>query len=417
MLDIKRIINDRDNVERNLLKRMDEVNFDNLIKNYTEKNELLSKVEVLKSEKNKIAKEVGQFKRNKKDATALIEKMTISNKQIDALDTKIKQLEKIINAEMAGIPNIPDDDVLPGDKENNKIVKTFKEKPVFNFKFKDHVELATSLNLIDYERGAKMSGTGFWLYTGIGARLEWAILNYFIDFHTENGYTFILPPHMLNYESGYAAGQFPKFEDDVFHTEENFLIPTSETALINIHRNEIIDEKKLPIKYFAYSPCYRKEAGSSRKEERGMIRGHQFNKVEMFAYCKQEESTDIHNEMVENAEKLVEGLGLHYTTTKLAAKDASSSMAKTYDIEVWIPSMSYKEVSSVSNARCYQARRGKIRYKEEGNIKFAHTLNGSGLATSRLIPAILEQYQNEDGSVTIPEVLRKYMGGIKKITK
>ena len=295
------------------------------------------------------------------------------------------------------------------------------------------MEICTRLGLIDYERAAKMSGTGTWVYTGMGALLEWAILNYFVDFHTANGYTFVMPPHLLNYESGYAAGQFPKFQDDVFCTsteggfmdankEEKkdgvspkfrFILPTAETAIINMHRGEIIPTEKLPIKYFGYSPCYRKEPGSYRTSERGMIRGYQFNKVEMFVFCESKDSPAFFDEIVRNAEKLVEGLGLHYQTVALAAGDVSASMAKTYDIEVFIPSMGgYKEVSSCSTAADYQARRASIRTRdsETGKNVFIHTLNGSGLATSRIIPAIVEQFQTADGHVVVPAVLRKYLG-------
>ncbi|MBT4137319.1 MAG: serine--tRNA ligase, partial [Candidatus Latescibacteria bacterium] len=303
--------------------------------------------------------------------------------------------------------------------DKNEVVRTWGELPVFGFEPKDHVELVTSLRLIDYERGVKLGGTGFWLYIGDGARLEWALLNYFMDQHTQDGYEFILPPHILNEACGYAAGQFPKFADDVFLLKNEddkvqFLLPTSETALINLHRDEIIPEAELPKKYFSYTPCYRKEAGSYRAQERGMIRGHQFNKVEMFQYTRPEDSNNALEELIGKAESLVQGLGLHHQVSKLAAKDVSATMAKTYDIEVWIPSMDeYKEVSSASNAHDYQARRGNIRYKrnDTGKNIFAHTLNASGLATSRLIPAIVEQNQQADGSVIIPEVLRPYLGG------
>ena len=287
------------------------------------------------------------------------------------------------------------------------------------FKIKNHVELAESLGLIDYARGAKRSGHGTWIYTNLGARLEWALINYFIASHLQDGFEFILPPHILNYESGFTAGQFPKFEQDVFELSgfdnKKFLLPTAETALVNLHRNEILSSTDLPKKYFAYTPCYRKEAGSYRTEERGMIRGYQFNKVEMVEYTKDDDSDRAFEELLNKAKKLLEGLGLHYQISKLAAGDCSHSMARTYDLEVYLPSIEiYKEVSSVSNARSYQARRGMIRYRdEEGKMHYCHTLNGSGLATSRVFPAILEQYQNEDGSVTVPEVLRPFMGGIE----
>lgn len=253
--------------------------------------------------------------------------------------------------------------------------------------------------------------------------MEWALLNFFINEHLNDGYELILPPHMLNYECGYVAGQFPKFSDEVYwiqnptSSDRKFLLPTAETALVNLHRDEILSADELPKKYIAYTPCYRREAGSYRSEERGMIRGHQFNKVEMVQYTKPEDSDRAFQELVGKAERLVQELGLHYRLSRLAAGDCSASMARTYDIEVWIPSMGiYKEVSSASNARAYQARRGNIKYRDENRkLQFVHTLNASGLATSRVMPAIVEQYQNADGSVTVPEVLRPYMGGVDVI--
>ena len=264
-----------------------------------------------------------------------------------------------------------------------------------------------------------MSGSGFWTYTGEGAILEWALLNYFIEFHRKNKYTFLIPPYLLNEASAYASGHLPKFKEDLFWIEKDGLClnATSEMMLLNYHRDEIFNEKELPKKYFGYSACFRREAGSYRAEEKGMIRGHQFNKIEMFVYAKPQDSWKMFEEMVKNAQKLIEGLNLDFQTVKLAAGDASDAMAKTYDIEVWIPSMGiYKEVSSISNGLDYQARRGNIRYKNEnGKNEFVHTLNASGLATSRLLPAILEQNQQKDGSIIVPKVLRKFVG--KKVLK
>jgi seryl-tRNA synthetase len=272
--------------------------------------------------------------------------------------------------------------------------------------------------MIDYKRGVKLSGNGFWIYKGMGARLEWALLNYFIETHIKNGFELVLVPHMLGYECGLTAGQFPKFKDEVYWLQtaederERFMLPTAETALVSLHRDEILKESELPKKYISYTPCFRREAGSYRADERGMVRGHQFNKVEMVQYTTPEGSDAAFEELVGEAELLVKGLGLHFRTVKLAAGDCSASMARTYDIEINIPSMDgYKEVSSVSNARDYQARRGQIRFKrEDGRIEYCHTLNGSGLATSRILPAIVEQNQNADGSVNVPDVLVKYVG-------
>lgn len=341
--------------------------------------------------------------------------------RIKVMDDELRVVEVDIKEFLSALPNIPADDVVAGGKENNQVVRTFGEKPEFDFEPKHHVDLVTDLGLIDYERGVKLGGNGFWVYTGDGALLEWALLNYFIEEHLKDGYEFMLPPHILTYQCGYTAGQFPKFADDVFKIETGevndrmqFILPTAETALVNFHRDEILSEEEMPKKYFAYTPCYRKEAGSHRADERGMIRGHQFNKIEMFQYTLPELSEGAFEELVNKAERLVRGLGLHHQVSKLAAQDCSASMGKTYDIEIWIPSMNdYKEVSSCSNAYDYQARRGNIRFRRKNSrkIELAHTLNASGLATSRVLPAIVEQYQQQDGSVIIPEVLRKWMGG------
>jgi seryl-tRNA synthetase len=292
------------------------------------------------------------------------------------------------------------------------------EKPTFDFEIKDHVQLSEDLGLLDLERASKISGSNFGMYTGMGARLEWALINFFIDEHIQAGYEMVIPPNLVVRESAYTAGQLPKFEEDVYWTKEGLcLIPTAETVLTNIYRDEILDEGDLPKKFFAYTPCYRKEAGSYRANEKGLIRMHQFNKVEMYQFTTEDKSEEALEELRERAENLVEKLGLHYKTVKLAAGDCSSTAAKTYDVEVWIPAIEqYYEVSSISNVRDYQARRGNMRYRtQEGEIKYLHTLNASGLATSRLMVAILESYQQKDGSIVIPEVLRKYVGGVEKI--
>ena len=321
---------------------------------------------------------------------------------------------------------LPDPDLKPGGKENNEPLRYFGEPHKFDFTPKHHVDLCEGLGLIDYDRGVKLAGSGFWMYKGMGARLEWALLNYFIDCHIADGYEFILPPHMLEYQCGETAGQFPKFADEVYKISNptddrvHYMLPTAEAALCSIYRDEILTEAELPRKFFAYTPCFRREAGSGHADERGMVRGHQFNKVEMFQFTRPEDSDAAFEELVRKAENLVKGLGFHFRTVKLAAGDCSASMARTYDIEIQIPSMNgYKEVSSVSNARDYQARRGNIRFRREatGKPEFVHTLNGSGLATSRIFPAMVEQNQRADGSVVVPEVLRKYLGGIEVIEK
>ena len=420
MLDINRIRENPEGVKAALKKKFWDADFTELLEWDKKKKELIQFVEGNKAEMNKLSASVPQAKKNGEDVSKIFAKV----KEIAAANAEsekeLKDLEDKIFNFLAELPNIPDDDLLGGGKENNKPIRSFGKKPEFNFPLKDHVELATSLGLVDYDRAAKIAGRGAWIYTNLGARLEWALLNYFISEHLKDGYTFILPPHLLNEDSGFGAGQFPKFREDVFWLEglepKRFLLPTAETALVNIHRNEIMDEKDLPKKYFAYTPCYRREAGSYRTEERGMIRGYQFDKVEMVQYTKPEDSDAAFEELVMKAENLVKGLGLHYQVSKLAAGDISHSMARTYDIEVYLPSMGiYKEVSSASNARDYQARRTMCRYRNPVTKKteYVHTLNASGLATSRIFPALLEQFQQEDGSVIIPEVLRPWMGGLE----
>ena len=422
MLDINLIRTNSEYVKNSLKKKGWDVDFTDFLKLDTLRKELLIATETNKAEQNALSKSVPQVKKeggNVNEIFAKVKELGAKNKENEQ---KLIELEQKINDFLTALPNLPDDDLLAGGKENNKVIETYLEQPKFSFKIKDHVELAESLGLIDFTRGAKIAGSGSWVYTNLGAQLEWALINFFISEHLKDNYTFLLPPHLLNEESGYVAGQFPKFREDVFNLEnvepKRFLLPTAETALVNYHRNEILSEDELPKKYFAYTPCYRKEAGSYRSEERGTIRGYQFNKVEMVQYTTQEGSQEAFDEMMEKAKNLVKKLGLHFHVSKLAAEDISHSMARTYDIEVYIPSLNiYKEVSSVSNAREYQARRGMCRYKdkESGKTKYVHTLNGSGLATSRIFPALLEQYQNEDGSVTIPEVLRPFMGGLEVI--
>lgn len=425
MLDINRIRNNAGEVAAALAKRGVEIDFTQLLELDDARKKVIFDAEQMKAERNRTSKEIPKLKKAGLDASETLKKMKELSNSIKELEASKSEYIDKIKAIIEVLPNIPDKDVQPGGPECNEVISTWGEKPEFDFNIKNHVDICEDLGLIDYKRGAKVAGNGFWLYRSDGAILEWALLNYFIEEHRKDGYEFILPPHILTGECGFTAGQFPKFEDDVFHLKDDeekertqFLLPTSETALINVHRDEIIPEAELPKKYFSYTPCYRKEAGSYRAEERGMIRGHQFNKVEMFQYTTPGDSPAAFDELVKKAEALMQGLGLHYRLSRLAAGDVSHSMAKTYDIEVWIPSMGiYKEVSSASNARDYQARRGNIRFKrsETGKNEFLHTLNASGLATSRIFPAIVEQFQNADGSVTVPEVLRKWVGKEKLI--
>ncbi len=379
---------------------------------------LIAETEGYKAEQNKLTKMIPQYKKEGKDPSEIFAKSKELGAKAKENDEKLKVVETELSSWMLGLPNLPDEDLLPGGKENNEAIRYFSEPKKFDFEPKNHVDLCTDLGLIDYERGTKLAGSGFWIYRGMGARLEWALLNYFVDTHISDGYEFILPPHMLEYECGVTAGQFPKFADEVYKIENptddriHYMLPTAEAALASLYRKEILTEADLPKKMFSYTPCFRREAGSYRSDERGMVRGHQFNKVEMFQFTLPEDSDAAFDELVAKAEALVGGLGFHFRTVKLAAGDCSASMARTYDIEINIPSMNgYKEVSSVSNARDYQARRGMMRVKRaNGKIEYIHTLNGSGLATSRVLPALVEQNQNSDGSVTVPEVLRKYVG-------
>jgi len=420
MIDLNLIRENPDKVKEALAKKLYEVDFTELLEWDNKRRKLIFETDNLKSKKNKVSAQIPILKKQGSDVQPIMDEMKQISEEIKKNDAEISELDTKIFDFVAALPNLPDDDVVAGGKENNKVVSTFGSKPEFDFEPKNHVDLAESLDLIDYKRGAKIGGSGFWLYTRTGAMLEWALLNYFMEEHMKDGYEFIIPPHILTYQCGFTAGQFPKFKDDVFQIKgqegkgyEQFLLPTAETALVNLHRDEILEESELPRKYFAYTPCYRKEAGSYRAEERGMVRGHQFNKVEMVQYTLPEESDKALEELVAKAERLVKGLGLHYRVTKLAAADCSASMAKTYDIEVWIPSMNeYKEVSSASNARDYQARRGNMKFRrnETKKTEYLHTLNASGLATSRIFPAILEQFQQKDGSVVVPEVLRKWVG-------
>jgi seryl-tRNA synthetase len=415
MLDINLLKNNLEEVKTGLEKRGDISGFDfeRILELDNKRRELIAKSEELKAKRNKNSKI--------KPTPEIIAAMKNLGIEIKSLEEQLNKIDLELTEKMSELPNIPAPDVVSGGKENNEVIYTYGKQPEFSFTPKDHVELATDLGLIDYERAVKMSGSGFWCYTGSGALIEWALLSYFIDFHTNNGYNFLIPPFLLTERSAYISGHLPKFRDDLFWNQDKLCLnATSEMMLGNYHREETLDVKELPKKYFAYSPCFRREAGSYRQEERGMIRGHQFNKVEMFIFSKPEESWEMFAEMTANAKKLIEGLGLHFQVSKLAAGDCSAAMAKTYDIEVYIPSMKiYKEVSSISNALDYQARRGQIKYKNEetGKNEFLHTLNGSGLATSRLLPAILEQNQQPDGSVLIPKVLRQYLPKKMKFLK
>ena len=428
MIDIRRIKDDPAAVKAGLrAKEVDcDAAVDRILELDSQRRSLIAETEAMKAEQNKVSKQIPALKKAGEDVAPVFKRMGELKAAIAANDETLRDVEAEYRTWMLSLPNLPDPDLKPGGKENNEPLRYYGEPHKFDFEPKHHVDLCTDLDLIDYERGVKLAGTGFWLYKGMGARLEWALLNYFMDCHLADGYEMVILPHMLEYKCGETAGQFPKFADEVYKIENptddrmHFMLPTAETALASIYRDEILPESALPRKFFAYTPCFRREAGSHRADERGMVRGHQFNKIEMFQYTRPEDSDAAFEELVTKAENLVKGLGFHFRTVKLAAGDCSASMARTYDIEIQIPSMNgYKEVSSVSNARDYQARRGNIRFRREatGKPEFVHTLNGSGLATSRIFPAMVEQNQRADGSVVVPEVLRKYLGGIEVIEK
>ena len=420
MLDIKYIKENPDEVIARLAKKGKDAKEEiaQILDLDAKRRALIGETEALKAEQNKLSKLVPQYKKEGKDPAEIFAQVKASKERTAQIDKELKEVEVQFTSVMLGLPNLPDEDLKEGGKENNEPLYYYGEPRKFDFEPKNHVDLCTNLGLIDYDRGTKLSGSGFWVYRGMGARLEWALLNYFIDTHLADGYELILPPHMLEYECGVTAGQFPKFADEVYKIENptdnrsRYMLPTAEAALASLYRNEILTEADLPKKLVSYTPCFRREAGSYRSDERGMVRGHQFNKVEMFQYTLPEKSDEAFAELVAKAENLVKGLGFHFRTVKLAAEDCSASMARTYDIEIQIPSMNgYKEVSSVSNARDYQARRGNMRVRRsDGKIEFMHTLNGSGLATSRILPALVEQGQLADGSIVVPEVLRKYIG-------
>ncbi len=428
MLDIRKIKENPEGVKAALkAKEVDcDATIDRILELDEQRRALIADTETRKARQNKVSKDIPAMKKAGQDVSAIFAEMAELKAGLAADAEKLDAVLAEHKTLMLSLPNLPDPDLKPGGKENNEPLRYFGEPHKFDFEPQHHVDLCAGLGLIDYERGVKLAGAGNWMYTGMGARLEWALLNYFIDTHIADGYDFILPPHMLEYQCGETAGQFPKFADEVYKianpTDDriHYMLPTAEAALASIYRDEILSEADLPKKFFSYTPCFRREAGSHRADERGMVRGHQFNKVEMFQFTKPEDSDAAFDELVAKAENLVKGLGFHFRTVKLAAGDCSASMARTYDIEIQIPSMNgYKEVSSVSNARDYQARRGNIRFRrdETGKPEFVHTLNGSGLATSRIFPAMVEQNQRADGSIVIPEVLRKYLGGLEILEK
>nr|WP_054746237.1 serine--tRNA ligase [Amylolactobacillus amylophilus] len=397
---------------------------DTLLAIDNERREVLLENEQLRNRRNEVSDQIAVQKRNHEDAGAVIAEMRAVGQQIKELDVKEQELTAKQTDILLRLPNFPDDSVPVGaDESANQELRQWGQKTEFTFEPKSHWEIGEDLGILDFERGAKVSGSRFLYYKGLGARLERAVYNFFLDKHVAEGYEEIITPYLVNEQSMIGTGQFPKFTEDVYTIidEDNplTLIPTAEVPLVNYYRGEIIPTEKLPVNFTALSPAFRSEAGSAGRDTRGLIRLHQFNKVEMVKFTKPEDSWNELEKLTKDAEDLLQKLGLPYHVIALSTGDASFTSAKTYDLEVWIPAQNtYREISSCSNCTDFQARRAQIRYRnDDGKLEFVHTLNGSGLAVGRTVAAILENYQNEDGSVTIPEVLRPYMGNISKIEK
>jgi seryl-tRNA synthetase len=383
---------------------------------------LINDTEELKNRRNTVSKQIAEFKKNKQEADHLIKEMREVGDQIKAIDDKLRNVEETLQDILLTLPNVPHDSVPVGETEDHNVqVRAWGEVPQFNFEPQPHWDLVVDLDIVDFERAGKVTGSRFLFYKGLGARLERALINFMMDLHEdEHGYTGVIPPYLVNRDSMTGTGQLPKFEDDAFkiREEDYFLIPTAEVPVTNMHRDEIVDIEQLPITYTAYSACFRSEAGSAGRDTRGLIRHHQFNKVELVRFVKPEESYQELEIITGHAEKVLQLLELPYRIVNLCTGDLGFSAAKTYDLEVWLPSYdAYKEISSCSNFEDFQARRAGIRFRREpkGKPEFVHTLNGSGLAIERTIAAIIENYQQEDGSVVIPEVLRTYMGNKENI--
>jgi len=423
MLDIKYLRQNIEVVRSKMAARGQSIDFDRFTSLESERRDLLMAVETLRSERNNVSKEIGDLKKKKADASSLIARMSDVSAKIKELDERLRITEEELNAFIMTVPNIQHESVVMGHgSEDNPVVRIWGEKPVFTFKPKEHFDIGENLNILDFACGAKITGARFTLYRGLGAALERAVLNFMLDLHTgEHGYTEVLTPFMVNRESMTGTGQLPKFAEDLFKIEgmDYFLIPTAEVPVTNIYRDEILEEKMLPLYHVAYSPCFRAEAGSYGKDTRGLIRQHQFNKVEMVKFTRPETSYDELEKLTANAEEILKRLGIHYRTVSLCTADLGFSSAKTYDVEAWMPGQNaYREISSCSNFEDFQARRASIRFRREesGKVEFVHTLNGSGLAVGRTVVAILENYQQADGSVLIPKVLQPYLRGVDRIT-
>jgi len=419
MLDIKQLREHPQELEKKLQKKDPSISLKEILELDETIRKLKTEVESLKAERNKGSKLIGEYKAQKKETSSLMQEIGALGDKIALLDHKLAESEEQIKHLLDVLPNIPDDNIkVAMDPKENVCIKTFGEKPSFSFKPKNHVELNEKLHLFDFAKGAKISGSGWPIYKNMGARIEWALLNYMIETHLKNGFEQWMVPLLVRPEMMYGSGQLPKFEKQLFKIKDEdhhlYLIPTSEVAINALYFNEILSDEELPKKYVCYTPCFRREAGAAGSQERGLIRVHQFNKVEMFCFTHPEESEKIFERMLASAEEILQGLNIHYRNMLLVTGDMSFGAAKTLDIEVYLPGQErYYEVSSVSNCKDFQARRSKIRYrKENGDLEFVHTLNGSGLATSRLMVALIENNQQEDGSILLPKVLQKYLGGV-----
>ncbi len=419
MIDINLIRKDRTRMETLLKSKDPNADVYKIFALDEHLRELKTKTELLKSTRNQLSKKIGEHKREGLDTTDLMQQADSFSADVKNLDNEVALVEAEFEKELSKLPNPPFHDIkVSQEAKENVVLKEWGTKPAFSFESKNHVELNEKLNLFDFPRAAKLSGTGWPLYKGMGARLEWALINYMLNIHIKNGFTQIIPPLLVRPEILFGSGQLPKFENQQYKITDDdyklYLIPTAEVPLNGMFFDEILTEKELPLKYVAYTPCFRREAGAAGSQERGLIRVHQFNKVEMFAFTKPDQADKVFQEFIASAEEILQGLKLHYRNMLLVTGDMSFAAAKTVDVEVWLPGQNrYYEVSSVSNCTDFQARRSKIRYRSEETNKpeFVYTLNGSGLATSRLMVALLENNQNADGTVNIPEVLHPYLNG------
>lgn len=420
MLDIKEIRRDPERVAKVVGRRGKEIDMKPFLEADEKRREIIGKIEALQSQRNAKSKEVGMLKRNGENADALMAEVGAINEEIKTLEASKEGVDEIVNTFVASLPNMPDDSLPDGGEDDYVVQRTWGEPRQFDFEAKAHWDIGENLGILDFERAAKVTGSRFVFYKGLAARLERALISFMIDMHTDNqGYTELIPPYMTNSTSDFGTGQLPKFAEDMFHLEgtDYYLIPTAEVPVTNYHRDEILTAKDLPVKYCAFSPCFRSEAGSAGRDTRGIIRQHQFHKVEMVKLAHPDHSWEELESLTHDAEEILQALELPYRVITLAAGDIGFSSAKTYDLEVWLPSYnSYREISSCSNFVDFQARRANLRFRDtDGKVRFVHTLNGSGLAVGRTLAAILENYQNEDGSVTIPKALVPYMHGYTEI--